>query len=103
MADGTTDRGDYRRVRIFRDAKNKREIINVTVKNNGTIMVKKIFIDFLFYSDNEIIHKESRLLLDKDIDNYPLGYKEKIQKKFKFDNIYYDFNRVKCVVSGIEF
>ena len=86
--------------RIF-EKNEKGAKIALSMVNNGTIVVKSIFIDFVFYdSSNKVIFQSKKEVLN-NLDK-KLGYHEGIDTIINFDNIK-NFHEVKCVISAIDF
>ncbi len=76
-------------------------IINITIKNKGTIVVKKAISDIMFYNKGVLILKEKKVLFDKN--NNQIGFNEEISKEIEVSEIKDNFEKINCVLSAIEF
>jgi hypothetical protein len=76
-------------------------IIDIAIKNIGTIVVKNVIVDFLF-CDNEVqLYKERHEIID-NIDQ-KIGYNKEIRKKVVIKNYTTGFTKIDCIISAIEF
>jgi len=76
-------------------------IIDITVKNTGTIVVKKIIVEFLFYCDGVIVYKDKRGLLEGE--NQQIGFNEEVKKQIGFNSFKKTISKLKCVIYAIDF
>lgn len=76
-------------------------IIEITIKNIGTIIVKKVVIDFLFYNNEIVIHKERRDLIESPEEQ--INFNKEIRKKVVLNDFKTVFSQVDCAISAIGF
>jgi tetratricopeptide (TPR) repeat protein len=87
---------DYKKLK----KENNKIFFEVKIKNNGTIIVKKILLSFLFINNNNIV---GRLKADFSKDGEMIGYQSESTKIVAIDDMKVKYDNIECQITGIDF